>query len=119
MITVIFEVMPCAGHKQQYLDIAAELKPMLEKVEGFISVERFQSLSNPDKILSVSFWKDEAAVERWRILAGHRDAQSKGRSEVFRDYRIRVAQVLRDYGMTERSEVPDESKAAHDGVAIQ
>ena len=116
MIAVIFEVMPLPGHQQQYLDIAAGLKPMLQQVEGFISVERFQSLSDSDKILSVSFWEDEAAVQRWRTQTAHRNAQTKGRNEVFRDYRIRVAHVLRDYGMEDRAKVPTDSKATHDGV---
>ncbi|MEP2530204.1 antibiotic biosynthesis monooxygenase [Shimia sp.] len=113
MIAVIFEVRPAAGKKQDYLDIAAGLRPVLEQVEGFISVERFQSLSDPDKILSLSFFKDDAAVERWRALTQHRGAQAKGRAGVFEDYRLRVARVIRDYGMTDRAEAPADSRELH------
>jgi len=107
MIAVIFEVRPKAGKKQQYLDIAANLRPLLEQVDGFISVERFQSLTDEGKILSLSFFRDEAAVAEWRNLEKHRAAQAAGRGEVFEDYRLRVAEVVRDYGMNERGEVPD------------
>ncbi|MFT7675389.1 MAG: heme-degrading monooxygenase HmoA, partial [Gammaproteobacteria bacterium] len=96
-----------------YLDIAAELRPILEKVEGFVSVERFQSLTDPDKLLSLSFFKSEEAIEQWRTLCAHREAQSKGREGVFEDYRIRVAEVVRDYGMFEREQVPEDSKKKH------
>ena len=106
MIAVIFEVTPSEGQRARYLDIAARLKPTLETIDGFISVERFQSLTNPDKMLSLSFWRDEDAVRRWRELGEHRDAQRAGRESVFDDYRLRVAQVLRDYGMFERDEAP-------------
>lgn len=115
MIAVIFEVVPAAGRKDHYLDIAAEMRPLAEQVEGFISVERFQSLTDPDKLLSLSFWESEAAVEEWRRLAAHRRAQDKGRGGVFADYRLRVAHVLRDYGMNDRDEAPEDSKAAHGG----
>lgn len=104
MIAVIFEVEPAEGHLEPYLDTAAQLKPVLEQVEGFLSVERFQSLTNPGKYLSLSFWEDEAAVERWRTLAQHRKAQAAGRAEHFAGYRLRVASVIRDYGMHERRE---------------
>ncbi|VAV92205.1 Antibiotic biosynthesis monooxygenase [hydrothermal vent metagenome] len=107
MIAVIFEVRLKAGKKQQYLDIAASLRPLLEQVDGFISVERFQSLTDDGKILSLSFFRDEAAVAEWRKLEKHRAAQATGRDEVFEDYHLRVAHVLRDYGMHEREEVPD------------
>ena len=113
MIAVIFEVMPDEGQKDAYLDIAAAMRPMVEEVEGFISVERFQSLTNPDKLLSLSFFDDEAAVMRWRQLAAHRSAQSKGRNGVFSDYRLRVAHVLRDYGMFDREQAPEDSVKAH------
>lgn len=115
MIAVIFEVVPAAGQKDHYLDIAAEMRPLAEQVEGFISVERFQSLTDPDKLLSLSFWESEAAVEEWRRLAAHRRAQEKGRAGVFADYRLRVAHVLRDYGMNDRDEAPEDSRAAHGG----
>ncbi len=113
MIAVIFEVEPAEGHKDEYLDIAAEIRPMLDEIEGFISVERFQSLTNPRKILSLSFFKDEDAIARWRSLSAHRSAQTKGRGGVFDDYRLRIARVIRDYGMFDRAEAPKDSKKAH------
>jgi len=114
MIAVIFEVVPAPGRKQEYLDLAAELRPALEKIDGFISIERFASLTNEGKILSLSIWRDEDAVKRWRQLEGHRAAQSKGRGGIFADYRLRVASVIRDYGMFERGEAPADSRALHD-----
>lgn len=116
MIAVIFEVEPARGRKADYLDIASGLRPLLEEVEGFISVERFQSLSDPDKMLSLSFFADEEAVHRWRTLEKHRTAQGKGRAGIFSNYRLRVAHVLRDYGMFERAEAPQDSVAAHGGA---
>ncbi|WP_439119114.1 antibiotic biosynthesis monooxygenase family protein [Marivita sp.] len=113
MIAIIFEVMPADGQKDAYLDIAATMRPMVEQVEGFISVERFQSLTNPDKLLSISFFEDEDAVHRWRKLAAHRNAQSKGRTGVFSDYRLRVCHVMRDYGMFDRDQAPEDSVKAH------
>lgn len=113
MIAVIFEVELAEGKKADYLDVAAELKPLLETVDGFISVERFQSLSNDSKLLSLSFFRDEAAVQAWRNLAEHRAAQSKGRAGIFADYRLRVAQVLRDYGMDDRTQTPSDSLDLH------
>jgi len=110
MIAVIFEVWPNDGRKQAYLDIAAELKPELEKIDGFLSIERFQSLSDDTKILSLSFWRDDEAVKRWRNLEHHRQAQQAGRAGIFRDYRLRVASVMRDYGMNERAEAPADSR---------
>jgi heme-degrading monooxygenase HmoA len=106
MIAVIFEVWPDAAHRQDYFDIAATLKPELEKIDGFISVERFSSLTEDGKILSLSFWRDDEAVKRWRTQLEHRAAQREGRGGIFRDYRLRVASVLRDYGMFEREQVP-------------
>ena len=106
MHAVIFEVEPEPARLQDYLDIAARLRPELEKIDGFISVERFQSLTQPGKILSLSFWRDEAAVVRWRTQEEHRAAQRAGRSGIFHTYRLRVAQVVRDYGMEERAEAP-------------
>jgi heme-degrading monooxygenase HmoA len=113
MLAVIFEVIPAPGRREEYLDLAARLRPELEKIDGFISVERFASLTNENKILSLSFWRDEEAVRRWRNLAGHREAQARGRSGVFADYRLRIASVVRDYGMTDRAEAPQDSRAAH------
>ena len=113
MIAVIFEVLPHAEHKQTYLDIAANLKPLLMKMDGFISIERFQSLSDPSKILSLSFWRDEAAVANWRNTELHRDAQSLGRKQIFSDYRIRIASVVRDYGLKDRTQTPDDSQLRH------
>ena len=115
MIAVIFEVEPAEGRKADYLDIAAEMRPMVEEVEGFISVERFQSLTDPRKILSLSFFEDEAALQRWRTLAAHRAAQAKGRRGIFDNYRLRVAHVMRDYGMFDRAQAPTDSKDAHGG----
>ena len=106
MHAVIFEVEPEPERRQDYLDIAARLRPELEKIDGFISVERFESLSTPGKILSLSFWRDEAAVDAWRRYEKHREAQRAGRAGIFRNYRLRVAAVLRDYGMHERAEAP-------------
>ncbi len=114
MIAVIFEVIPAPGRKQAYLDLAAGLKPELEKIDGFISIERFASLTNEEKILSLSIWRDEEAVKRWRQLEGHRAAQAKGRGGIFADYRLRVASVIRDYGMREREQAPADSRAVHD-----
>jgi heme-degrading monooxygenase HmoA len=113
MYAVIFEVEPKPGEKQAYLDIAAALRPLLEQIDGFISIERFESLTQPGKILSLSFWRDENAVARWRTLEAHRAAQARGRGEVFADYRLRVASVVRDYGMTSREQAPADSRAFH------
>jgi heme-degrading monooxygenase HmoA len=114
MIAVIFEVWPADARKQDYLEIAASLRADLEGIDGFISVERFQSLTDPNKLLSLSFWRDEEAVQAWRTQDKHRAGQVRGRGGVFADYRLRVASVLRDYGMRERAEVPNDSRAVHD-----
>ena len=113
MIAVIFEVWPSSGRKEDYLAIAASLRVELDKMDGFISVERFQSLTQPNKVLSLSFWRDEAAVQRWRELQSHRAAQQAGRQQHFADYRLRVAQVLRDYGLNEREQAPADSRRVH------
>jgi heme-degrading monooxygenase HmoA len=113
MIAVIFEVEPAEGRKDEYLDIAAEIRPMLEEIEGFISVERFQSLTDPRKILSLSFFEDEPAIVRWRNLSAHRTAQTKGRKGVFDDYRLRIASIIRDYGMFDRAQAPFDNRNAH------
>ncbi|SEP06499.1 Heme-degrading monooxygenase HmoA [Salinihabitans flavidus] len=114
MIAIIFEVRVREGRRPEYLDLAAELRQHLQEVDGFISVERFQSLTDPEKLLSISFFRDEEAVQAWRRLAEHRVAQARGRGGIFEDYRLRVAHVLRDYGMHERAEAPRDSLGAHD-----
>lgn len=111
MIAVIFEVEP--ADRDAYFRIAAELRPLLDEIDGFISIERFQSLSDDNLILSLSFWRDEEAVAQWRNLEAHRAAQSAGRGGVFRDYRMRVAHVVRDYEMMERAEAPVDSRSKH------
>ncbi len=113
MIAVIFEVWPQPDHRNDYFDLAAELRPHLQEIDGFISVERFESLTEKGKILSLSFWRDEDAVARWRNLEQHRAAQAKGRAGIFANYRLRVASVLRDYGMESREEAPKDSRATH------
>lgn len=115
MIAVIFEATPAAGKAQSYLDAAARLRPLLEGVDGFLSIERFQSLSDPGKLLSLSFWRDEAAVQQWRNAEPHRRIQEAGRRGIFADYRLRVAEVLRDYGLNDRAAAPADSQRAHGG----
>lgn len=114
MIAVIFEVEPTDGRRQEYFDIAAEMRPVLEQVEGFISVERFQSLTTHGKVLSLSYFENENAVHTWRSITAHRAAQAKGRKGIFKDYRLRVAYVIRDYGMFERDQAPNDSRDIHD-----
>jgi heme-degrading monooxygenase HmoA len=114
MIAVIFEVWPASGRKEDYLAIAAKLKPDLEKMDGFISVERFQSLTDSAKLLSLSFWRDEAAVANWRNHEQHRLSQSAGRGGIFADYRLRIASVSRDYGIAERGQAPADSRTFHE-----
>lgn len=114
MIAVIFEVWPAdETRRAEYLDIATGLRKELLGIEGFISIERFQSLAEPGKLLSLSFWRDEEAVRQWRNLPAHRIAQAKGRDSVFENYRLRIAHILRDYGMDDRNEAPTDSVAAH------
>lgn len=113
MIAVIFEVEPNEGALADYFRIAGELRPLLDKIDGFISIERFRSLSDESRILSLSFWRDEAAIAQWRTLEAHRTAQGEGRARIFRDYRLRIAHVVRDYGMAERAEAPRDSRAVH------
>ena len=113
MHAVIFEVWPAEGRAQEYFDLAAALKSDLEHIDGFISIERFQSLATPGKFVSLSFWRDEEAIRSWRSLEQHRAAQAKGRSGVFADYRLRVASVVRDYGMGDRAGAPADSRSVH------
>ncbi|HEX4779137.1 MAG TPA: antibiotic biosynthesis monooxygenase [Usitatibacter sp.] len=115
MIAVIFEAVPGDGKSDAYFGAAERLRPLLAGVDGFISIERFESITQPGKILSLSFWRDEAAVWQWRNLDDHRKVQAAGRAGIFTDYRLRVAEVLRDYGMNDRAQAPDDSRSAHGG----
>ncbi|PRY78393.1 heme-degrading monooxygenase HmoA [Yoonia maritima] len=114
MIAVIFEVTPAKGQHDTYLDHAAQLRPILAQVPGFISVERFQSLTDPSKLLSLSFFTDEDAVKQWRNTMEHRGSQAVGRDGVFSDYRIRIAEVSRDYGLHDRAQAPTDSREIHE-----
>lgn len=118
MIAVIFEVEPADGQEDAYLAHAAALRPDLLATPGFVSVERFRSLSDPTKLLSLSIFEDEAAVRRWRMQGRHRATQAAGRAGIFDDYRLRVAHVDRDYGMTRRTEAPADSRAVHDDCPL-
>lgn len=113
MMAVIFEVTPAPGQRSAYLDAAAALKPLLAQIDGFVSIERFESLSAPGKLLSLSLWRDEEAVARWRQQEAHRSTQAAGRDHVFADYRLRVAAVVRDYGMHDRAQAPADSRRVH------
>ncbi|WP_116090442.1 antibiotic biosynthesis monooxygenase family protein [Sphingomonas crusticola] len=113
MIAVIFELWPAEGESQHYLTLAAALKPELERMDGFLSVERFESLAEPGKLLSLSFWRDEQAVAAWRNDAHHRAAQAEGRTGTFSDYRLRIGAIVRDYGMGDRDQAPSDSRDAH------
>src|SRR6516164_8802195 len=106
MIAVIFEVWPAPGRRDHYLRLAAELREELDCADGFISIERFQSLTEPEKMLSLSFWRDEEAVKAWRNNPHHRASQRQGRGGIFADYRLRIGAIIRDYGMTDRAEAP-------------
>ena len=115
MHVVIFEVWPAGGRRDDYLAAAAALREELETQPGFITVERFESLNNPGKILSLSFWESEEAIANWRGHGGHRRAQLRGRASLFRDYRLRVAEIMRDYTKTERrDQAPADSRQAHE-----
>lgn len=114
MIAVIFELEPLPGKRDAYLALAAEMRPLLDRIDGFVSIERFQSLADPDRLLSLSVFRDEASVREWRNTVDHRRAQAAGRESILRDYRLRVATVLRDYGMAERDEAPSDSRGVHD-----
>lgn len=117
MIAVIFEAWVPGEAQAEYLDLAAELRPLLAELDGFLSIERFQSLTNPDKVLSLSFWRDEASVAAWRNLPEHRRIQAAGRDHVFANYQLRIAKVTRDYSMTSRDEAPADSRAIHNEAA--
>ena len=113
MIAVIFEAEPHPGCEAAYLGIADRLRPLLDGIDGFISIERFESRIQPGKILSLSFWRDEDAIREWRTLEENRNAQAAGRASVFSDYRLRIAVVSRDYGMQGRAQAPADSQTAH------
>ena len=113
MIAVIFEVEPYLGQRQAYFDLVSAMRPLLDTINGFISIERFQSLTSAGKILSLSFWRDEEAIAEWRRLEPHRCSQVAGRTTIFEDYRLRIAGVVRDYGMFERDQAPEDSRAFH------
>jgi heme-degrading monooxygenase HmoA len=113
VIAVIFEFWPAEAHQSEYFDLTAELRPMLQSIDGFISVERFESITTPGKFVSLSFWRDEAALTEWRRVAEHRVAQARGRGYIFTDYRLRVAEVDRDYGMHQREQAPADSRERH------
>jgi len=113
MMAVIFEVQPAPGQRGAYLDAAAALRPLLEDIDGFLSIERFESLGTPGKLLSLSFWRDEEAVARWRQAEAHRATQQAGRARIFDGYRLRVAAVVRDYGIHDRAQAPADSRALH------
>ena len=113
MIAVIFEFEAAPDRTAEYFDIAGALRSELDAIDGFISIERFESVTNPGKFVSLSFWRDEDAVRAWRNLAAHRNAQARGRGGVFRDYRLRVASVIRDYSLHDREHAPPDSRDAH------
>lgn len=113
MIAVIFEAFPAKEKWDRYLDIAAELRPELSKIEGFISIERFHSIADPEKVLSLSFWDNEECIMQWRNIELHRIAQAEGRKSIFEDYRIRVAHVVRDYTLADRGQAPEDSQSIH------
>ena len=113
MIAVIFEVMPKSDRKDAYLDMAAKMRPLVDQIDGFISVERLQSLTNPEKLLSLSFFRDEAALDESRTLTAHPSAHKAGREDMFDDYRLKIASVMRDYGLNDRDQAPEDSKALH------
>jgi heme-degrading monooxygenase HmoA len=113
VIAIIFEVWPAEGHEQRYFDLAAALKSELETMDGFVSVERFRSLTEPGKFPSLSIWRDEASIQRWRNLDSHRAAQAEGRGGVFSNYRLRVGSIIRDYGLSDRKQVPKDSQILH------
>jgi heme-degrading monooxygenase HmoA len=116
MIAVIFESEPLPGKRDAYLNAAAALRPQLEQLDGFVGIERYESLTRPGKLLALSFFRDEDAVKKWRKLEQHRRIQEVSRKGIFADYRLRVATVLRDYGMHARDEAPADSNTAQDAA---
>ena len=116
MIAVIFEFTPAQGRFPEYMDLVGTLKADLDKADGFISLERFESITTRGKFVSLQFWRDEEAVRKWRNVQKHREAQAKGRAGIFKSYRLRIASVVRDYTMDERAQVPADSLSFHNGV---
>ena len=113
MIAVIFEFTPAPGRKQDYLDLAAGLSAEVKDFDGFISIERFESITAPGRFVSISFWRDEEAVRKWRNVQKHREAQKKGRAGIFKSYRLRIASVVRDYEIDRREQAPRDSVEFH------
>jgi heme-degrading monooxygenase HmoA len=113
MIAVIFEFTPREGRFPEYMELVGQLKPELDKAEGFLSIERFESITTKGKFLSLQFWKDEESVKKWRNLQKHREAQKKGRAGIIASYRLRIAGVIRDYSMDERAQAPADSVSVH------
>ena len=113
MIAVIFEFTAADGRFADYKALAEALSDEVRKLDGFISIERFQSIGDPARFVSLSFWRDEEAVRKWRNVQKHREAQAKGRKEIFSGYRLRVARVLRDYSKEQRDEAPADSVKMH------
>jgi len=119
MIAVLFEADIKSGKADEYFSLAESLRPLLSQIDGFISIERFESVSTPGKYLSLSFWRDEEAIAEWRKLRAHRRVQAHSRDAVFFDYRLRVADVSRDYGKFERDQAPADSREAHASLTRQ
>lgn len=116
MIAVIFEFTPAEGRFPEYMQLVDTLREDLAKADGFISLERFESITNKGKFVSLQFWRDEDSVRKWRNLQKHREAQKQGRARIFKSYRLRIASVLRDYEMDQRAEAPEDSRSFHDGI---
>lgn len=113
MIAVIFDAETTKDTTSEYLDIKAQRRPLLAVIHGFINIKRFQSLTNPDKVLARSCWRDKAAIAAWRTLPQHRAAQGAGSDHVFADNRLRIATVGRDYGECARDQSPADNRSAH------
>ena len=113
MIAVIFEVWPAQGRRDEYLALAAAMREELLKMDGFLAIDRFESLYEEGKLLSLQFWRDEEALSKWRNHLEHRRMQAFGRRGIFANYRLRVAEVVRDYGLNEREQAPADSLAAN------
>ena len=118
-MAVIFEVWPAEGRRDEYLRLAAELRAEVAQIDGFISVERFESLYEAGKLLSLQFWRDEAALKRWRDHLDHRRMMAAGRGHLFADYRLRVAEVVRDYGPDRRDQTPADLRPVQDASASE